>query len=203
MSDGIDSRMVRCLSVFAAATSLISAGVGLSTLWGWWFHLQVLKSWLPGQPSVRVNASVCFLLLGIALWLLRKKNQGDHGTRMAGRIAAAIVALAGLMALTENLAGLNLGFDEILHSVRVGEELGSVRPGLIPSIAALNLLLLGCGLLILDWRTRRGHWPAQWLAIGAAIGSSFGILDFALGRRSRTPTSPYQERLISRSYHWD
>ena len=67
MSDGIDSRMVRCLSVFAAATSLISAGVGLSTLWGWWFHLQVLKSWLPGQPSVRVNASVCFLLLGIAL----------------------------------------------------------------------------------------------------------------------------------------
>ena len=174
--------MVRHLRAFAGAVSLFSMGIGVSALWGWWFHLEVLKSWLPGQPSVRFNAAVCFVLLGVALWLLRKKEEGDRRKRVVGRSAAAIVAVVGLITLTENLAGLNLGIDEVLHSVHTGEELGSVRPGLIPPLGALNLLLLGCGLLILDRKTRRGHWLAQWLAIAAAISSAVGILDFALGR---------------------
>jgi PAS domain S-box-containing protein len=182
MSDRVDPRLVRRMSTFAAAAaSLFSAGVGLSALWGWWFHLEVLKNWLPGQPSVRVNAAVCFVLLGVALWLLRKKEEGDRRKQVAGRIAAAIVALVGLITLTENLAGLNLGIDQLLRSVHTGEELGSVRPGLIPAIAALNFLLLGCAFLILDWKTRRDYWLAQWLAFAATISSAFGILDFAVG----------------------
>jgi PAS domain S-box-containing protein len=176
--------MVRHLSAFAAAASLFSAAVGLSVLWGWWFHVEVLKNWLPGQPSVRVNAAVCFVLLAIALWCVRKQEEGDRRKQIVGGIAAAIVALVGLIALTENLVGVDLGIDQFLRSVHTGEELGSVRPGLIPVIAALNCLLLGCGFLILDRKTRRGHWPAQWLAIAAAISSAFGILDFALGRET-------------------
>jgi len=184
MRDRIDPRMVRHLSAFAAAASLFSAAVGLSVLWGWWFHVEVLKNWLPGQPSVRVNAAVCFVLLAIALWCVRKQEEGDRRKQIVGGIAAAIVALVGLIALTENLVGVDLGIDQFLRSVHTGEELGSVRPGLIPVIAALNCLLLGCGFLILDRKTRRGHWPAQWLAIAAAISSAFGILDFALGRET-------------------
>jgi len=184
MRDRIDPRMVRHLSAFAAAASLFSAAVGLSVLWGWWFHVEILKNWLPGQPSVRVNAAVCFVLLAIALWCVRKQEEGDRRKQIVGGIAAAIVALVGLIALTENLVGVDLGIDQFLRSVHTGEELGSVRPGLIPVIAALNCLLLGCGFLILDRKTRRGHWPAQWLAIAAAISSAFGILDFALGRET-------------------
>jgi len=182
MNDRVDPRMVRYLSAFAVAASLLSAGVGCSALWGWWFHVEVLKNWWPGQPSLRFNAALCYVLLGVALWLLRKNEERDRRPQMLGKIAAVIVALVGLITLTENLAGVDLGIDQLLHSVRPGEELGSVRPGLIPAIAALNFLLLGCGFLILDWKTRRDHWPAQWLAIAAAISSVFGILDFALGR---------------------
>ncbi|MGA7755351.1 MAG: CHASE3 domain-containing protein [Candidatus Sulfotelmatobacter sp.] len=179
----LDPRMVRQFGVFGGAASFFSMMVGSSSLLGWWFDVSILKSWLPGQPSIRVNAAICFVLLGIALWLLRKKEEVSFAKEVAARIASAITALVGLIVLAENLLGWNAGIDQLLHVVRSGEELGSVRPGLIPTIAALNFLLLGCGFLILNWRTRHGYWPAQWLAVVAAINSTFGIFDFVLVRQ--------------------
>jgi len=153
-------------------------GVGLSVLLGWLFHVELLKSWLPGKLSARFNTAVCFVLLGFALWELRKRSDltARWPSRTAARIAAAIVVLVGLLRLSENLFGWDLGMDLWLYAVRPGDEIGNVSP-----IAALNLVLLGCALLTLDWKTRRGGWPAQFLAVAAGIGSIFGLLDFVLG----------------------
>ena len=175
--------LARQLNLVSATASLFSLGVGLCALAGWTFHNAILKSWLPGQVSVRINAAVCFLLLGYALWVLRKQTPDSAMglSRRAAQIAAAIVTLVGVLALAENLLGLDLHIDQLLHLVRPGEEVGSARPGLIPFIASFNLVALGGALLILDWKTRRLGWPAQWLAMTAAVVSTFGLLDFTLG----------------------
>ena len=60
----------------------------------------------------------------------------------------------------------------------------SIRPGLIAPITAVNFLLLGLALSLLDnsfsWKSQR-YYPAQYLAILTAILSMVGILDFVLG----------------------
>ncbi len=124
----LDPRMVRQFGVFGGAASFFSMMVGSSSLLGWWFDVSILKSWLPGQPSIRVNAAICFVLLGIALWLLRKKEEVSFAKEVAARIASAITALVGLIVLAENLLGWNAGIDQLVHVVRSGEEQGSVRP---------------------------------------------------------------------------
>ena len=64
------------------------------------------------------------------------------------------------------------------------EAFGSVRPGLMAPITALDFLLIGLALLWLDWtivyRSRR-YEPAQFLAFAANTGAIVGLLDFILG----------------------
>src|ERR1019366_7693071 len=74
--------------------------------------------------------------------------------------------------------------DQLLFREPAADAFFSTRPGLIAPITAVNFLLLGLALLLLDhgiqWRSRR-HWPAQYLASLTALLSIVGLLDFILG----------------------
>jgi len=187
MMDQSDARLVRRLSIFAAAASLFSVAVGISVLWGCVFHITALKNWLPGRITTRANAALCFVLLGVAFWLLRKDgdNRVAGQKRLAAGIAAAIVTLAGLLSLAEYLFGWNLGIDQWLTFASAGEDVGGVRPGLMSPITALDFFLLGVAVLLLDWKTRRNDWPAQFLCLGVAIGAAFGLLALVLVPNAR------------------
>jgi PAS domain S-box-containing protein len=187
MSAMSDPRVVRGLNRFVSFTSLFSVAGGLLGLIGWTFGITLLKSVIPGQVIIKPNAAVCLVLIGLALWLLRKKDDRPFPNlkKLGGRLLATIVALVGLLALTEHLFGLDLGIDQLLfRDENPWEAFGSVRPGLIAPITALDFLLLGLALILLDWtmglRSRR-YWPAQFLALVAGIGSVVGLLDFVLG----------------------
>ena len=89
----------------------------------------------------------------------------------------------GLLSLTEHVVGWDLGIDQLLFQETAADAIGSLRPGLMAPITALNFLLLGLALLGLDWtiswRSRR-YSPAQVLAGVAGIASIVGLLDFVL-----------------------
>jgi hypothetical protein len=63
----------------------------------------------------------------------------------------------------------------------------SLNAGLIAPITALDFVLLGLALLLLDrgisWKSRR-YWPGEYFASLTAILSIFGLLDFILGSHS-------------------
>jgi len=86
--------------------------------------------------------------------------------------------------LTEHLFGWDLGINQLLYLEPAADAFFSVRPGLIAPITAMDFLLLGLALLLLDsslsWRSRR-YFPAQYLAVLTATFSIGGILDFVLG----------------------
>ena len=176
-----DPRVIRHLSLFAGFASLFSVAVGLLSLAGLTLHNAFLKSAIPGQPVIKMNAAICLALLGVSLWLLRKQ---DVAGKLWGKMAAGITALVGLLSLTEHLTGWNLGIDQLLFREPASDAFFSVRPGLIAPITALDFLLLGLALLLLDhsisWRSRR-FWPAQYLAFLTGILAIFGLLDFILG----------------------
>jgi PAS domain S-box-containing protein len=180
-----DPEVISVVSRFIAFVSLASTAVGLLGLAGWMFRIPVLKSVIPGQVAIRPNAAVCLVLIGLSLWLLRNSNDRPvAGVRkLGGQLLAALTAAVGLLNLTEYLFGWDLRIDQLLFQVTTADEMGSLRPGLMAPITALDFLLLGLALLGLDWtiawRSRR-YSPAQVFAAAAGIASIVGLLDYVL-----------------------
>jgi PAS domain S-box-containing protein len=177
--------MVRALTRFVVFASVFSIAVGLLSLFGWIFGISVLKSMVPGGVIIKPNAAIALVLCGMSLWLLRSRHPGRTSGvgRRLGQTLAAIVAIVGLLSLCEHLVGWDLGIDQALFPDRdAWEAFGSTRPGLMAPITALDFVLLGLALLILDWRiaTWQRVTPAQLLAFAANTGAIFGLLDFLL-----------------------
>ena len=179
--------VVRSLSRFVAFASLFSIAAGLLSLIGWTFGIAVLKSVIPGQVVIKPNAAIALVLCGWSLWLLRSRDTQppQEIRKLAGQALASVVALVGLLSLSEHLVGWDLGIDQLFFlDQNPFEAFGSVRPGLMAPITALDFLLLGLALLWLDWtvpyRSRR-YEPSQFLAFAANTGAIVGLLDFILG----------------------
>jgi PAS domain S-box-containing protein len=182
-----DAGVVRSLNRFVAFAGLFSIAVGLLSLIGWTLGIAILKSVVPGQVIIKPNAAIALMLCGCSLWLLRSRDaQLPQAIRkLAGQGLASVVALVGLLSLSEHLVGWNLGIDQLFfRDENPFEAFGSVRPGLMAPITALDFLLIGLALLWLDWtivvRSRR-YEPAQFLAFAANTGAIVGLLDFILG----------------------
>ncbi len=181
-----DPMVIRHLGIFVRFASLFSVAVGLLSLIGLTFRIGVLKSAIPGQPVIRFNAAVCLVLLGLSLWFLRQHDRQPFPRirKLCGLLMAAVTAFVGLLGLTEHMTGWDLGIDQLLCREPAADTFVSGHPGLIAPITALDFLLLGLALLLLDrgisWRSRR-YWPAQYFASLTAILSIVGLLDFILG----------------------
>lgn len=89
MTSPSDPAISRILDRFSAACSLLAIAFGVWVLTGWMFHLRIVKSILPGQVTVMPNTAVCFVLIGLALWVLRKERlpaaAGLDGVRPVSR----------------------------------------------------------------------------------------------------------------------
>jgi PAS domain S-box-containing protein len=181
-----DPDVLRRLSRFVAFASLLSMAVGLLSLVGWVLDIGVLKSVIPGEVIIKPNAAMALVLCGMSLWLLR-----SHGVRpprgvgrQVGQAMAAIVTVVGVVSLSEHLLSWDLGIDQLFFLDQdPWEAFGSVRPGLMAPITALDFVLIGLALLVLDWtidyRSQRVA-PAQFLAFVANTGAVVGLLDFLL-----------------------
>jgi PAS domain S-box-containing protein len=180
--DRSDPRLIRRLSIFASTSAGFSAAVGLSGLAGWKLHIRGLVTWGEAPATMTANAAACFLLLGVSLGLLKIIEDSPSfawAKKFMAEAAAAIVGLIGLVSLVEHSAGLDLGIDQFLFVAPPDMGTASVRPGLMSPLSAGAFLLLALALLGLDWRTRQGRRPAQFLSLIASCGAMFGLLSFA------------------------
>ena len=181
--DRPDPRVLRHLGLFAAFAAVFPVAVGLLSILGLVFRIDLLKSVLPGQPVIKINAAACLVLLGMALWLVGRRDTVSRVKRLCARIMASATALVGLVSLTEHLFGRSFGIDQLLFHEPVADTFFSVRPGLIAPITALDFLLLGLAILLLDhplsWQGRR-FWPAPYLASLTMLLALAGLLDFIL-----------------------
>jgi PAS domain S-box-containing protein len=144
---------------------------------GWVFDIGLLE-WTP-QDMVRMKANAAFALLlsGISLGLSAPEEEG--GTRGKGRIAqglALLVALLGLLTLSEYAFGWDLGIDQMLAREAPG-AIKTSSPGRMAPNSALNFLFLGGALLLLN--VRRGEWIASILALAAGAVAMLALMGFA------------------------
>ncbi len=186
MRTSADPGLARKLSFFGSAASLFSVAAGVIDLAGWKLHIPLLLTW--GVLPVRMvpNAAACLVLLGISLWFHRRGDRKSFswGWKLSARTPAALASLIGLLSLAEHISGRDFGIDQLLVVVPLGDQIPGLRPGLIASVAAFDFVLLGIALMLLDWKTSGGEWPAQYLCLISAIGSIFGLFALLLQPRA-------------------
>ncbi len=171
-------RLISSLKRFSKVASVIVIFVGGLVLIGWALDVSWLKSILPGWATMKPNAAFAFILSGLSLWLLREETGG--WPRRLAALFAGTMALIGGLTLTEHFTGWDLGIDQLM----VKEPPSTI--GTFPSVriginAALNFLLIGIALLILDVETHRGSRPAQHLTLIAALVSLLALTGHLYG----------------------
>ncbi|CAN5310534.1 hypothetical protein BH18ACT10_BH18ACT10_12150 [soil metagenome] len=173
------------LNLVPRATGAAAAIVGCLVLAGWILDAGVLKRIIPGLVAMNPATAMAFILVGVSLWLLRS-GEVSRSARRISRGLAVVVALVGLTKIVQIVFGWEFGVDQLLFPEKLELEAKVVGiPNRMAPNTALNFLLVGCPLFLIDWRTRSGRWPAQYLvAVGmvatllAVIGYGYGVQAF-------------------------
>jgi signal transduction histidine kinase/ActR/RegA family two-component response regulator len=169
---GVVSRL-RQVSRACAALVLLISGVSLL---GWILGNETLKGAYAAGITIKSNTAIALLLLGIAL-LLQDFASNDSPRMRLARLCGSFAALIGFLTLAEHLSGFALGIDELLFREPAG-ALATSSPNRMGIPASTTLPLLGCAILLLGWRTRRGVAPAQILAILALLVTLVPVLGY-------------------------
>ncbi len=172
-------RLARSSRRFAAVTGAASLAGGLVVLFGWTFGIPALKTGLTGLSTMKPNSALCFMLCGASLWL----HSSTRATARAGLtrpIAAALGALAALIGLTtmvEYVSGFAFGVDTILFPEAVRAESWS-HPGRMAGATALNFVLMGGALTVLDVEPRRMPLAIEMLVLPGLVIALVAIVGY-------------------------
>lgn len=179
--------LVRRGRQFVTGVSVSTCLVGMLVLLGWRFGSNLLLSIMPGAAKMVPNTAIGLMLLAVALGCRSVSVAGATHLKpwytTVADICAGLSALLGLLTLAEYLAGVDLGLDTLLFRGALAVDRGAY-PGRMAPATALCFFLLGSALLFLDTRTRRGRWPAQFLASIAILTAGTALYGYAFGLRA-------------------
>lgn len=174
-------RASRVLGLFV----LLIASLALA---GWAFEVDLLKTAFPGLPPIKLNTALGFAALGLWLGFFRRRGDGvDKSFSVLSAICGVFVAAIGLMTLIEYLSGANFGIDHLFFQGSASASAGAFPDRMAPA-SALNFLLLGLVILLVQKENARRYSAAQTLAtfvglvsLSATIGYFYGVRGFHLG----------------------
>jgi hypothetical protein len=177
-------RSIRRYLLFAQSAGVVSIAVGALVLVGWAFDIAVLKSVVPGMTRMKPNTAVCFILLGAALWLFRKKpaqSESVHPRRqVVAQACALLAALIGSVTLVEYLFGFDAGIDKLLfRNALLATKVPF--PGRMAHVTGLEFIVLGIALALLNAESLRGQRLSRIFAVVGTLIGLIAIVGYAYG----------------------
>ena len=167
----------------AFVTALTAVAVGGSVLIGWLFEPEHPSHVVPGHITMNPATAVAFILTGVSLALLLRFSQGgdqkSRGLVVTARLCACAAIFIGWMRLVAIFSGWDLGVDQWLFASQMvnGPEPGNhVAPN-----SALNLLLLGGAVLLMDVESRSVRCGVEIAVLVVGLISLLAILGYAYG----------------------
>lgn len=171
-----DPSLVRRFETWSKNASTLVMAVGMIVLIGWTLDIPTLKSIHPSLVSMKANSALAFLLIGISLRFSQQDQASQNKLRIA-RWSADAVALIGLLTLGEYILGLDFGIDQLLFT-ESQNAVATSTPGRMSPVTALNFLLAGLALRLLDIEIQGKHRPAQYLALVMLIVALLALLGY-------------------------
>jgi signal transduction histidine kinase len=161
----------------AAYLSIIVVFLGFIFLVGWIFNIKLLLS--PGSDFsiIKSNVAVAFILIGLAIFIILTRGSNPK-YNLIGKILALLVFLIGILTLSEYILGLNLGIDQLFFKEAVG-AFNTSSPNRMAFNAAVNLVLAGLAVMIIDVKTDHGHDLYQGLAFLGGVVSILALLGYS------------------------
>jgi PAS domain S-box-containing protein len=166
----------RSLERLTAFTGWLAASIGALALLGWLLRVPALTSVSPGWSAMRVSTALSFVLCGLALIELTRRQPSPRARRAALGAASLILAI-GAWALAECLAGLTPAIDRALASVL---RRADAYPERVSPLAALNVALVGLSLLGLGLRGKLGL-ASRVSAVSVTLSALLGLIVYAYG----------------------
>ena len=164
-----NARLFKLLRIYCKSSAIAVVGLGCLVLYGRAFHIEFLMSPFLGFFDMKANTAVGLALSGASLWLQLPDESFARRHHIA-RSLASLVALIGAVTFSEYVFGLNLRIDQLLIGTSSQERMAPMT--------AMSLLAIGLALILLDWKTRRGHRPAQMLSLWVGLTSMITITGY-------------------------
>jgi len=102
--------------LFKSVSEILSICIflgGSVVLIAWILDIPVLKSISPNFVAMKANTAICFILIGLSLWLSQTKRQGNRTVRRIARLCAFGVFLIGFLTFWEYMLGWDFGIDQL------------------------------------------------------------------------------------------
>jgi diguanylate cyclase (GGDEF)-like protein len=181
-SDLLVPEFVSTLRTIAAVTSVLATLVSITVLLGWSLDIESLKRLVPGLTTMNPTTAIGFICSGCALGLLATQFHLPLARRLAIALGGVTAVLGAVRVFA--IVGIgDLGVDRLLVASKLlTADFG--RPDQMAPNTAVNFLLIGSALTILDRPLRRLGWGAQLLALTAAMTSLLAVMGYAYGMRS-------------------
>lgn len=151
------------------ALGVAVAALGCAVLLGWWLHMPIVTTVLPGFESMKANPALGFVLCGTALALA---PWSTPRTALIARVCASITLAMASLTLLEYINGIDLGIDNLLLA-GLGYEPPPVRMSLV---AAVGLLIASVALLLLPPFSRGRPLLYDVAAVASVIVAAIGTL---------------------------
>lgn len=182
MSDAAKSIDLRLVDLFKKSAGAACIGVllgGLLILSGWVLDYEPWKNPLAFGGKIHSSVSIAFILSAGALACVALFKDRPWLCRIGQLLALGVVA-AGALTLVENLSGLDLSLNHIWWQPRE-DSAGITFPGpMAPGVSAC-LILTGLATVLFGVQTRRQIYPAQVLALAAALLALVALLGHTCG----------------------
>ncbi|MDX2047422.1 MAG: hypothetical protein SFU87_11590, partial [Chitinophagaceae bacterium] len=167
--------VVKTVAVF----SIVS---GFLVITGWIADIEILKSFVRGLPSMKMNSAICFVLSGAVLLLLSQKQKPP---RYFQTVLSSVIVLTGLITLGQDITGFNTGIDEWIVPDRDVMLPAKDAPGRMAETTAFCFSLLGLSFLFIHSRIHIIKLAVQYalhlvtfVAFLATIGYTYKIPSF-------------------------
>ncbi len=189
----LNEKTISLLKHFSKISSILIAIFGFLMLLGWVFNISIFESPGPNFSTVKSDLALCFVLIGLSLFLIQTKIINKHNQKIIN-ILAVIVVLIGVLTLIEYIFSFNLGIDQIMFKEAPG-AIDTLYPNRMEFIAALNISLIGATILLLNRRIEK-HGPAQYLGIVVGILSLMAFMGYIYNISNQYMDYNYTETAI-------
>ena len=162
--------------------------LGLAAIGGWLYQVELLKSVVPGLPTMKFNTALGFVLTGGGLWLAGTRHRP---LRYLAALLGLLLIAVGALTLAQYALNQDLGIDQAVV-MDTGTLRGSGFPGRMSLITAFAWVVLGCAVILLATASRRFEVIlAHCLAMLAGAVSILSAAGYAFGAQAFWGIGPY------------
>ncbi len=163
-------RELRTARLVALGCPIAVALMAFLGVCGWVFDIGAFRSAITGLATMKINTAVSFLLLAMAMLLLRRLPV-TSSKRLTAHVFALVVTCVTVATLGEYLLHLNLKIDELLF--RDSGASASITRGRMSPLTAASLLMLSAAVVLQNGRRTIWKWVGQGFA---GLAGSVGVV---------------------------